>query len=52
MTGREVRNLVDGYQESGEHTINFEPGTESSGIFIYRLEFEGKRLSGKMLYLK
>lgn len=52
MTGREVRNLVNGYQESGEHTINFEPGSESSGIFIYRLEFEGKRLSGKMLYLK
>jgi hypothetical protein len=37
ILGREIRTLVDGIQKAGEHTINFNASSLSSGVYFYRL---------------
>jgi hypothetical protein len=37
VLGREVANLVDGPQASGDKSVDFNAENLSSGIYIYRL---------------
>ena len=42
ILGREVAVLVNSRQNSGNHSVNFEAGKFSSGIYIYRLNVNCK----------
>ena len=51
--GKEVQTLVSEFQESGNYSINFDPGFLSTGIYFYKLQ-AGNQLVDikKMSYLK
>ena len=55
--GQEVRALFRGDQRAGKHTVRWDGrnnagSTVSSGMYIYRIDFQGKALAKKMLMLK
>jgi len=52
MLGREISALVEGKQEAGEHTVQWNPEDVSSGVYIYRLTKPGATISRKMLLLR
>jgi hypothetical protein len=52
LFGREVARLVDGVEKAGSYDIEFDGSTTVSGIYIYRLEWNGCVTSRKMLLLK
>ena len=49
--GRQVTRLVDGWRPPGWHTAPFEGG-RSSQLYFYRLDWEGKTLSGKFAVVR
>jgi Secretion system C-terminal sorting domain len=51
-TGSEVGVLIDSFMESGNHSVNFNAGNLSSGIYFYSIETQEIRLVNKMLLLK
>lgn len=57
VLGQEVRSLLDGRQEAGTHTITWHGDNNTgdkvaSGMYIYRVDFQGQNLVKKMLLLK
>ncbi len=52
ILGRKVAELVDGEMNAGSHVVNFNADKLNSGIYIYVLNFNGKRLIGKMMFIK
>jgi len=52
VLGREVENLYKGILNSGEHSINFDASRLTSGVYFYRLDFDGKSITKKMLISK
>ncbi len=52
ILGREVRTLVDAYQEVGEHSVQFNADNLASGIYFYRFSAPGINLVKKMLLVK
>ncbi len=52
LQGRLVETLVNGYRNAGEHTVNWDAGYLSSGIYFYRLQTENYTLTKKMNLLK
>jgi len=46
LLGKEIAVLVNGYQEAGVYTTQFDGSSLSSGIYIYKLQAEGSS-SGK-----
>jgi hypothetical protein len=52
LMGREIRVLANGTYSAGEHTVTFDASDLSSGLYLYRLEADGKSLQNKMLLLK
>jgi hypothetical protein len=52
--GREVATLVNGEQEAGAHSVEFNTGHVSlaSGIYLYQMSSGGFSMSKKMLLLK
>lgn len=52
ILGETVSNIYIGRLEAGNHNFNFDGTNLSSGIFVYTLEFEGKRISKSMILLK
>ncbi len=48
ILGRELRTLIDGNIEAGTHSVRFDAGDLSSGIYLYRLVFNDRAISGKM----
>ena len=50
--GQLVRNLVDGNMKKGFHTVYFNAQDMISGIYFYRLETNGNKLTQKMLLIK
>jgi flagellar hook assembly protein FlgD len=57
LTGRLVKNLVDGYVEPGSHSASWDGrdnlGNEvASGVYYYRLESESGFQVGKMTLLR
>ncbi|HNZ45261.1 MAG TPA: FlgD immunoglobulin-like domain containing protein, partial [Candidatus Syntrophosphaera thermopropionivorans] len=57
LKGEVVRTLVNDVREAGKYNVVWN-GTDdrgrtvSSGIYLYRLENNGKKLTGKMLLAK
>ncbi len=52
VLGKEVANLVNNTQESGEHSISFDAKNLPSGIYIYSLRVNDFTQSKKMILLK
>ncbi|OGU34402.1 MAG: hypothetical protein A2068_12445 [Ignavibacteria bacterium GWB2_35_6b] len=52
MLGREVAELVNQNQASGNYEAKFDASRLASGIYFYRLETSGTSISKKMMLLK
>ncbi len=52
VLAQRVATLVDGHLAGGFHSVRFEADGLASGLYFYHLEFQGSRLSGKMLLMK
>lgn len=52
MLGRKVSNLTDEVRSAGSHTINWNAGELSSGVYFYRLEVGDEVLTRRMLLIK
>lgn len=52
VTGRQIRVLSEGYRTAGTHTVPFDAGTLSSGVYLYRLETPGFSQTMKMTLIK
>lgn len=50
--GQEVRTLVDGAQNAGEHEVVFDAGDLSSGVYFYRLSTQSFSKVRKMILIK
>ncbi len=52
VLGQKVTTLVDGHLEAGNHVVEFDGASLSSGVYFYRLEAEGYSKTNKMMLLK
>jgi subtilisin family serine protease len=52
ILGQKVATLVDGFQEAGHHTVNWDTGDAPSGMYLYRLQTEEYMATKKMVLLK
>lgn len=52
MLGQKVATLVSGHKAAGSYSVKWNAENLSSGMYLYRLEFDNKVLSRKMLLLK
>lgn len=52
IVGKEVATLVDGKEQAGRHSVQFQPLGLASGVYIYRLVSDGAILSKKMMHIK
>lgn len=52
ILGRETARLVDGYQEAGYYSINWEAQNIPSGLYYYRLESGNIQVTKKLILLK
>jgi len=52
ILGRDVRILVDSSMPAGEHSIQFDAGNLSSGVYVLVLDTEGQRLTRSITLIK
>lgn len=52
VMGQEVAQLVNGVQESGKHSINFNASKLASGVYIYKLSAGNFQETKKMVLMK
>lgn len=52
LMGREVGRLVDGHLSAGRHQVRWDASRLSSGIYLYRIQSEGKSQTRMMTLLK
>lgn len=52
ILGQKVATLVDGVQNAGYHSVEFNADNFASGIYIYRLSTDNKVISKKMQLIK
>ena len=52
MIGRRIAILVEGQMQAGLHQVNFDAGSLSSGIYLYRLEAGNSVLTKKLSLIK
>ncbi len=52
LLGQEVQILVNGFMESGSHSVNFDASNLNSGIYLYKLEANGFTQTRKMTLIK
>ena len=52
INGQKVAELLNGFQNSGVHSVNFDGSSLNSGVYYYTLETDGKALTRKMLLTK
>jgi len=50
--GQEINTLVNEYQNRGEHRIEFEGRSLSSGVYYYRIQMGERKEVKKMIKLK
>ncbi len=50
--GRKLETLIDGQFGAGRHSVTWDAGERPSGIYFYRVEFDGKAKMGRMTLLK
>ncbi|UCC44136.1 MAG: T9SS type A sorting domain-containing protein [Candidatus Zixiibacteriota bacterium] len=52
VLGRKVVRLADGYYSAGVHRVDFDASDQPTGIYFYRLTYEGGVETKKMVFLK
>jgi len=52
MLGQKAATLISGMQEKGNHSIRFDGSSIPSGMYFYRLKYNGVSITKKMLLLK
>ncbi len=52
ILGRQVRILVDSSMPAGEHSIRFDAGNLSSGVYVLILDTDGQRLTRSITLIK
>ena len=52
VLGRVVKNLVDGVQQQGPHSVRFEAGNLASGMYVYKLTAGQNSEIRRMLLMK
>jgi plastocyanin len=52
LLGKELATLVHEKESQGDHTVQFQAGDLSSGIYFYRIQFENSVQIRKMLLLR
>ena len=52
VMGRTVAELVNGYQQAGEHRVPFDASTLSSGVYFYRLDVAAYSETRSMFLMK
>ncbi len=53
VLGREVKTLINGFVEVGNHSVNFNASNLSSGVYFYSIKYAGKNtITKKMLLTK
>jgi hypothetical protein len=52
ILGKKIATLIDEVKNQGAHQVLFEASGISSGVYFYRIEFEGQVLTNKMMLLK
>ena len=52
VLGRHVATLVDGMQQPGIHSVDFDAANLASGVYIYSLTSVNRVLTGKMMLMK
>lgn len=52
ILGQQVETLVDSDMPAGEHSVEWDAGRFSSGIYFYRLEADGFTQTRKMAFIK
>lgn len=50
--GREVKLLVDKFENAGRHTVEFNASKLSSGVYFYRVEYQNNFTTKKMILIK
>lgn len=50
--GKEITTLVSGYNNAGQHSVEFSSRDLSSGTYFYTINFNGKLQTRKMLLIK
>ena len=52
VLGEQVSSLVDGHRSAGTHTVNFNAGNLTSGVYFYRLTAGNETITHKMVLAK
>lgn len=52
LLGKEIKTLVNEHKSTGRHTVEFNGSKLSSGVYFYRLTFNGQSSIRKMLMIK
>ncbi len=52
ISGRKVAVLANGYEGVGGHEVTFDAGDLASGMYLYRIEFEGRSETKQMMLIK
>ena len=52
ITGRQVATLVNEPRTAGSHSVTFDARNLASGVYVYRLQVEGKVISRKLTLIK
>jgi hypothetical protein len=52
LLGREVATLTEGVQPAGTHTVLFDGSSLASGMYLYRLEADGRTAVRRMILTK
>ncbi len=52
IIGEKVAVLVQGYQKAGSYSVNFNGASLPSGVYLYKLNYDGHHLIRKMTLIK
>ena len=50
IAGRQLASVVDGWQSAGEHVAEFSAGSGRRQVYLYRVDWAGRSVSGKVLW--
>jgi len=52
LLGQRLTTLADGQMSAGSHHVTWDAGKLQSGVFFYRVNFDGQAMTGRMTLLK